>query len=363
VRGNHDPQSHMFSYFSPEERVPATHPLRAIKQHADAALQELSPVFDQMYSEVGRPSIPPERLLKSLLLMALYTVRSDRLFCEMLDYNILYRWFLDMNLEERSFDASSFSKNRERLLNHRVSQRFFDAVVRLARRDGLLSDEHFTVDGTLIEAWASLKSFQPKDRTPGDPPDDDGNATVNFRGERRSNQTHESTTDPDASLMRKGLGKEARLSFSAHVLMDNRHGLCLDFTVTRAVGVTEREAARRMLARQGRKRIRPTTLGADKGYHTRDFVELLRAKGIRPHIARNRSRQTPGLDGRTTRHTSYALSQRKRKRIEEIFGWLKVTGGLRKTRFVGIARVEQAAHFAVSAYNLLRMARLQPAPG
>ncbi len=363
MRGNHDPQSHMFSYFSPEERVPASHPLRAIKRHADAALKDLSPLFDEMYSEVGRPSIPPERLLKSLLLMALYTVRSDRLFCEMLDYNILYRWFLDMNLEERSFDASSFSKNRERLLTHRVSQRFFDAVVRLARREGLLSDEHFTVDGTLIEAWASLKSFQPKDRRPTDPPDDPGNAAVNFRGERRSNQTHESITDPEAKLVRKGPGKEAKLSFGAHALMDNRHGLCVDFTVTEAVGVTERDAARRMLSRQGRKRIRPRTLGADKGYHTRDFVDHLRAKGIRPHIAQSRNRVTPGLDARTTRHESYAISQRKRKRIEEIFGWSKVIGGLRKVRVRGRARVEQAGHFVGAAYNLLRMARLRPMPG
>lgn len=363
MRGSHDPQSHMFSYFSPEERVPAAHPLRAIKQHADAALRELSPVFDQMYSEVGRPSIPPERLLKSLLLMALYTVRSDRLFCEMLDYNILYRWFLDMNLEERSFDASSFSKNRERLLTHRVSQRFFDAVVGLARRDGLLSDEHFTVDGTLIEAWASLKSFQPKGATPTDPPDDPGNAAVNFRGERRSNQTHESTTDPDAKLIRKGLGKEAKLSFAAHALMDNRHGLCVDFTVTEAVGVTEREAASRMLARQGRKRIRPRTLGADKGYHTSDFVNDLRERGIRPHIAQSRNRVTPGLDARTTRHESYAMSQRKRKLIEEMFGWSKVIGGLRKVRVRGTTRVEQAGHFVAAAYNLLRMSNLRPMPG
>jgi transposase len=353
----------MFSYFSPENRVPAAHPLRAIKRHADAALKELSPIFEQMYSEVGRPSIPPERLLKSLLLMALYTVRSDRLFCEMLDYNILYRWFLDMNLDERSFDASSFSKNRERLLTHRVSQRFFDAVVTLARREGLLSDEHFTVDGTLIEAWASLKSFQPKGSEPKDPPDDPGNATVDFRGERRSNQTHESKTDPDAKLMRKGPGKEARLSYGAHALMDNRHGLCVDFTVTEAVGVTEREAARRMLSRQGRKRIRPKTLGGDKGYHTRDFIDALRARGIRPHIAQSRDRVTPGLDGRTTRHEGYAISQRKRKLIEELFGWSKVIGGLRKVRVRGTARVEQAGQFVAAAYNILRMAKLRPLPG
>jgi len=364
VRGSHDPQSYMFSYLSPEGRVPASHPLRAIKRHADAALKDLSPIFDEMYSEVGRPSIPPERLLKSLLLMALYTVRSDRLFCEMLDYNILYRWFVDMNLDERSFDASSFSKNRERLLNHRVSQRFFDAVVGIARREGLLSDEHFTVDGTLIEAWASLKSFQRKGaKGPKNPPDDPGNAAVNFRGERRTNQTHESATDPDAKLIRKGPGKEAKLSYAGHALMDNRHGLCVDFTVTEAVGVTEREAARRMLARQGRKRIRPRTLGADKGYHTSDFVDDLRARGIRPHIACIPDRQTPGLDARTTRHESYAISQRKRKLIEELFGWGKVIGGLRKVRVRGTARVDQAGHFVAAAFNLLRIAKLCPTPG
>jgi transposase len=364
LRGKKDTQSHIFSYFSPEERVPTKHPLRQIKAYADEALKELSPVFDQMYSNVGRPSIPPERLLKSMLLMALYSVRSDRLFCEMLDYNILYRWFLDMDLEEASFDASSFSKNRERLLNHRVSQRFFDAVVRLARREGLLSDEHFTVDGTLIEAWASLKSFQARDKKPGNPPDDPGNATVNFHGERRLNETHESTTDPQAKLMRKGRGKEAKLSFGAHALMDNRDGLCVDFTVTPSVGVTEPQAARGMLARQGRKRVKPKTLGADKNYHTKGFVKQLRERRIQPHIAQIRGRVTPGLDGRTTRHESYIISQRKRKRIEEIFGWLKTIGGLRKTRFIGVARVEHVAHIAATAYNLLRIAKLLgPAPG
>ncbi len=214
MRGEHDRQGHMFSYFSPEERVPKKHPLRAIKANADSVLKELSPLFDRMYSDTGRPSIPPERLLKSLLLIALYSVRSDRLFCEMLDYNILFRWFLDMNLEESSFDASSFSKNRERLLEHEVSQRFFDAVVKQARRQGLLSDEHFTVDGTLIEAWASMKSFRRNDGSDRDPPDEGGNPTVNFHGEKRSNKTHESTTDPEAKLFRRskeGAGSAAVL--------------------------------------------------------------------------------------------------------------------------------------------------------
>ncbi len=254
--------------------------------------------------------------------MAFYSVRSDRLFCEMLDYNILFRWFLDMNMEEASFDASTFSKNRRRLLDHRVSERFLDAVVELARAEDLLSDEHFTVDGTLIEAWASLKSFKLKDSRAGRDPDDPGNASVDFRGERRSNQTHESTTDPEAKLLRKGLGKESKLCYGGHALMDNRHGLCVDMKVTPSVGVTEAQAAGVMLSRQGRKRIRPKTLGADKGYHNRDFIDYLRRKGIRPHVAMIEGRETPGLDGRTTRHDGYTWSQRKRKRIEEIFGWL-----------------------------------------
>jgi transposase len=316
-----------------------------------------------MYSDTGRPSIPPERLLKSLLLIALYSVRSDRLFCETLDYNILFRWFLDMNLEEASFDASSFSKNRERLLTHNVSQRFFDAVVKLARKCQLLSDEHFTVDGTLIEAWASMKSFKPKAQQDQEPPDDPGNPTVDFHGERRSNDSHASTTDPESRQFKKGPGKEAKLCYAGHALMDNRHGLCTDLTVTPSVGTTEPQAAQTMLARQRRKRIRPKTLGADKGYHTRAFVAHLRCKGIKPHVAQVTGRKTPGLDGRTTRHTTYAISQRKRKRVEEIFGWLKTVAGMRKTRFHGIARIQQHAHFAGAAYNLLRIAKLQTVPG
>lgn len=359
MRGEHNPQEHMFSYLSPEKRVPPDHPLRPIKGYADRVLKALSGIFDEMYSTTGRPSIPPERLLKSLLLMALYSVRSDRLFCEMLDYNILFRWFLDMSLEEASFDASTFSKNRERLLGHRVSQRFFDQVVRLAREKGLLSDEHFTVDGTLIEAWASMKSFQRKDSAGPKGPGGSGD----FRGERRTNATHQSTTDPEARLMRKGAGKEAKLCFAGHALMDNRYGLCVEATVTEALTRTERAAAKAMLARQGRKRIRPKTLGGDKGYHAAEFVAYLRARHIRPHIAEVSGRTTPGLDRRTTRHVGYALSQRKRKRIEEIFGWLKTTAGLRKARVRGTARIGQTLHMAVAAYNLLRIARLSPAPG
>ncbi len=363
MRGELNPQGHMFSYFSPEQRVPRDHPLRAIKRHADEALKPLAATFEVMYSDTGRPSIPPERLLKASLLIALYSIRSDRLFCEQLDYNILFRWFLDMSLEEDPFDPSTFSKNRERLMGYDVALSFFDAVVKLAREKGLLSDDHFTVDGTLIEAWASLKSFKAKSKQKTPPPDDPGNPSVDFHGEARSNATHESTTDPQARLAKKGAGKESRLAFSGHALMENRHGLCLDIHIRTADGYAEREAALKMLARQGRKRIKPKTLGADKGYHTKDFVARLRRRGIIPHVARIESRKTPGLDARTTRHDGYALSQKKRKRIEEIFGWMKTVGGLRKTRVRGIARTQLLAHLTGAAYNLLRISRLCPATG
>lgn len=363
MRGELNPQSHLFSYFSPEERVPTSHPLRAIKQYADEALASMRASFAAMYSDTGRPSIPPERLLKASLLIALYSVRSDRLFCEMLDYNILFRWFLDMNLEEASFDASTFSKNRERLIEHETALAFFDAVVRLARIKDLLSDAHFSVDGTLIDAWASAKSFRPKGDKTKRPPDDPGNPTVDFHGERRGNATHESATDPEARLAKKSAGKEARLSFCGHALMENRNGLLLDIAVTKADGLAERAGALALLARQARKRVRPKSLGADKAYHTRDFVARLRKRGVAPHIACIERRTTPGLDRRTTRHDSYAVSQRKRKRIEEIFGWLKTVGGLRKSRLKGIARTQLLAHLHGAAYNLLRIGRLCPTTG
>jgi transposase len=284
MRGHVDPQSQLFSYFSPEERVPAGHPLRSIKAYAESALKRIRPLLDGLYSEIGRPSIPPERLLKAQLLIALYSVRSDRLFCETLDYNILFRWFLDMSLQEASFDASSFSKNRERLASEEVAVKFFDAVVREARRLKLLSDEHFSVDGTLIEAWASMKSFRPKDGG-GSGPDAGGDR--DFKGERRRNDTHESTTDPEAKLLRKGPGKEAKLCFAGHALMDNRHGRMTDVALTPAVGVTEAEAALEMLKRQRRKHLRPKSVGADKGYHSRRFVTALRKKRTAAHVAIN----------------------------------------------------------------------------
>ena len=355
MRGEVNPQGAMFSYFSPEERVPKDHPLRSIKADTDAVLKKLSSELGALYSDTGRPSIPPERLLKAQLLIALYSVRSDRQFCEMLDYNILFRWFLDMSLEETGLDQSNFSRLRERLVTEDTARNFFDAVVARARDQGLLSSDHFTVDGTLIEAWASNKSFKPKD---GPPPPPDGRGGVNFRGESRTNKTHESSTDPDAKMMRKGPGKEAKLSYAGHALMENRNGLCVDLQIRSAIEA-EPKAAEAVLNRQRRKGVRPKSLAGDKGYHTRHFIQRLRDRGIAPHIAQIEGRSTPGLDARTTRHPGYEVSQRKRKRIEEIFGWLKTYGGLRKTRFIGTVRVQLHAYFAGAAYNLLRMSRLQ----
>jgi transposase len=355
MRGEVDPQSALFSYFSPESRVPVDHPLRAIKADTDAVLKEISAELGSLYSSTGRPSIPPERLLKGQLLIALYSVRSDRQFCQMLDYNILFRWFLDMSLDEAGLDQSAFSRLRERLVNEDVARRFFDAVVKRARGQGLLSSDHFTVDGTLIEAWASHKSFKPKN---GPPPPSDGQGGVNFRGQPRTNETHESSTDPEAKSARKGQGKEAKLSYAGHALMENRNGLCVDLQIRSAI-ISEAVAAEALLDRQRRKGVRPKSLSGDKGYHSRSFVQSLRDRGIRPHIARIEGRRTPGLDARTTRHESYRISQKKRKRIEEIFGWLKTYGGLRKTRFIGTARVQLHAYLAGAAYNLLRMSRLR----
>jgi transposase len=346
----------MFHYFSAESRVPADHPLRRVKKLADRALGAIGAELDALYSSVGRPSIAPERLLKGQLLIALYSVRSDRQFCEQLDYNILFRWFLDMDLERASLDQSNFSRLRERLVTTDLARRFFDEVVSLARREKLLSADHFTVDGTLIEAWASFKSFKRKD---GEPPQDGGDGTgmVDFKGEKRSNATHQSTTDAESRLMRKGNGQPAKLSYGGHVLMENRNGLCVDILITESTQA-EHRAARQLLTRARRRRIHPKTLGADKGYHVREFVEHLREHRIRPHIARITNRKTPGLDGRTTRTVGYQVSQRKRKRVEEIFGWLKTVGGLRKTRFIGQAKTQMAAFMSGAAYNLLRIAKL-----
>jgi transposase len=354
----------MLMLMSPETRVPATHPLRGIKKLADAALTELSPVFDEMYSAMGRPSIPPERLLKSMLLIALYTVRSERQFCEQLDYNLMFRWFLDMDMEEPSFDPTVFTKNRDRLVASDAAGEFFRAVVEQAKAAGLISREHFSVDGTLIDAWASLKSFKRKDSSADDkpPPDDPGNPSVDFHGEKRTNETHESTTDPDARLARKGKGKEAKMSYSAHALIENRNGLLVDFQMDEADGRAERRNALEMLDANlpGTGRV---TVAGDKGYDTRDFVDQCRARNVTPHVAQNAygSRRS-AIDARTTRRPGYAVSQRFRKRIEEVFGWMKTVGNFRKTRFRGFGANQLAAYMVGAAYNLLRVARLLTAP-
>lgn len=364
MRGADTKQASMLSLLTPEKRVPAKHPLRAVKKLAEAALRDLSSVFDGMYSSIGRSSIPPERLLKASLLMAFYTVRSERLFCEQLDYNILFRWFLDMSMEEPSFDHSTFSKNRERLIAHDVAHEFFVRIVEQARAAGLMSDDHFTVDGTLIDAWASLKSFRKKDEKPGDrpPPDDPGNPSVDFHKEKRSNETHQSTTDPDARLARKGKGKEAKLAYSQHALMENRNGLLVDLRIAEANGTAEREVALEMIDDRvpGARRI---TLGADKGYDTKDFVAECIARNITPHVAQNISKnRSSAIDARTTRHAGYTVSQRLRKRVEEIFGWSKTVGNFRRTRYKGPARTELASYLVGAAYNLLRMGRLLALP-
>jgi transposase len=362
MRGKPNQQASMLSLRTPEERVPRDHPLRGVKELADEALRELSPVFDGMYSKRGRHSIPPERLLKATLLMALHSVRSERLFCEQLNYNLLYRWFLDMDLEERSFDHSTFSFNRERLLKHEVAEQFFAAVVSQAKERGLTSSEHFSADGTLIDAWASLKSFRPKGEKPKDrePPDDPGNPTVNFHGEKRSNETHESMTDPEAKLMRKSNGQTAKLSYSLNGLIENQNGILVELQLEQATGMAERDAAIGMLYRLGgTSRI---TLGADKGYDTRDFVADCRHLNVTPHVAQNfGKRRRSAIDARTTSPPGYAVSQRKRKLIEEVWGWMKSVGGMRKSRFIGKARTAMAASLVAAAYNLLRIAKLQAA--
>src|SRR5689334_18400279 len=342
MRGEMKQQASMLSLVGPDKRVPQAHPIRRIKALADAELRRLSPVFDEMYGSMGRPSIPPEMLLKSCLLIALFSVRSERQFCERLDYDLMFRFFLDMNLDEESFDASTFAKNKERLLKADVARLFFEGVVRQAREARLMSGEHFTVDGTLIEAWASLKSFRPrgeKGRKHRRPPDDPGNPTVNWHGEKRSNATHESITDPEAKLARKGNNQAAKLSYSAHVLMENRHGLCADIALTPATGDSEWLAATAMIDRQRSNGIRPKTVGADKAYDVARFIQDLRSRGIAPHVAQQiTSHRRSKIDRRTTRHPGYGLSQRCRKKVEEIFGWMKTVGGFRKTRYRGQSR-------------------------
>jgi transposase len=357
VRGPDEQTAHLFSYVSPEQRVPATHPLRPIRQMTDRVLATLSRKFTAMYSPIGRPSIPPEQLLRALLLQVLYTIRSERMLMEQLEYNLLFRWFVGLNMDDPVWDATVFSKNRDRLLAGDVATAFFQAVLAEADAQHLTSDEHFTVDGTLLEAWASLKSFK-KVGEDAPPPDDPGNPTVNFHGETRTNATHASTTDPDARLARKGPGKEAKLSYSGHVLMENRNGLAVDVALLPATGTAEREAAIEMIGE--RPDTGRLTVGGDKNYDTQEFVAQLREMEVTPHVAQNDTNRRSAIDGRTTRHPGYAVSQQKRKRIEEIFGWLKTVGGLRKLHHRGHERVEWVFTFAVAAYNLVRIRNLAP---
>jgi transposase len=361
MRGDDRQQAGMWSYISPEQRVPPDHPLRPIRAMVDTILADLSHEFATLYSPVGRPSIPPEKLLRALLLQVLYSIRSERLLMEQLDYNLLFRWFVGLNMDDPIWDATVFTKNRERLLAGNIAQAFFERALAQARGRGFLSDEHFTVDGTLIEAWASLKSFKRKDAAGGPPPDDPGNPTVDFHGERRSNLTHVSLTDPDARLVRKTKGHEAKLAYQGHVLMENRHGLAVEGCATRASGYAERAAALEMVGH--RATAGRITVGADKGYDTRDFVEALRLVQVTPHVAQNTSNRSSAIDQRTTRHAGYEVSQWKRKRVEEIFGWLKTVGLLRKTRHRGRARVNWMFVFGLAVYNLVRIRNLAEASG
>ena len=357
MRGDDRQQAAMFSYISPEARVPRDHPLRAIRGLVDEVLAELSPRFGALYAQDGRPSIPPEKLLRAQLLQVLYTVRSERQLMEQLDYNLLFRWFVGLNLDDPVWDATVFTKNRQRLLDGEIAGAFLERVVLQARQRDLLSDEHFTVDGTLIEAWASLKSFKRRDRA-APPPDDPGNPTVNFHGERRSNATHESTTDPEARLAKKGPRQAAKLSYQGHAVMDNRHGLVVNACATPATGTAERETAAALAGA-----LPPgATMGADKGYDTRAFVDALRGLGITPHVAQNTSNRSSAIDGRTTRHAGYLVSQQKRKLVEEIFGWLKTVGLMRKTRHRGVRRVDWMFTFAAAVYNLVRIRNLMEQP-
>lgn len=350
MRGNEDKQQAVFSYVSLEERVPADHPLRPIRLVVDQILSAMSARFDALYAQSGRPSIPPERLLRALLLQIFFSVRSERMLMQQLDYNLLFRWFAGLEIDEPVWNHAVFSKNRERLLNEVIAREFFARVLEQAQPH--LSKEHFTVDGTLIEAWASQKSFQPKDGRDGD--------GTNFRGQQRRNDTHESKTDPDARLYRKGNGQEAKLSYLGHVLIENRNGLIVDALATTADGTAEADAALLMAEKLRRKqRCGPITLGADKAYDQRELVQTLRELGVTAHVAQNTSRRRSALDRRTTRHASYTASLRRRPLIEKVFGWLKPIGGLRKVKLRGLEKVGWLMTYAAAAYNLWRIPKLQ----
>jgi transposase len=358
MRGSDERSGELFCYVDLEKRVRLDHPLRAIRVLTDSALEALSSDFAALYSGLGRPSIAPEMLLRAMLLQAFYSVRSERQLMERLEFDLLFRWFVGLGMDDPVWDHSTFSKNRDRLLDGEIAAKFLSAVLAQPRVKRLLSSDHFSVDGTLIEAWASMKSFKPKE-----PPDAGGtrgggrNTPTDFRGEKRSNQTHRSTTDPDARLYRKGPGMEAKLCFIGHGLMENRSGLIVDARLTRVSGHAERLAALDMIEGFA-DRPRAVTLGADKGYDAADFVEELRTINVRPHVARNTSGRRSAIDRRTTRHPGYAASQRIRKRIEEAFGWIKMIAGLRKTKLRGLPKVDWGFTFAVAAYNLMRAPKL-----
>ena len=357
MRGTENKQDKLFSYVSQEDRIPQHHPMRKLRELIDPILQKMSPTFDTMYAEEGRPSIPPEYLLRASLVQVLYSIRSERLLMEELDYNLLYRWFVGLSMDDAVWDHSVFSKNRDRLLDADIATQFLKQVVALARERKLLSDEHFTVDGTLIEAWAGHKSFVKKDSPPPrQDGDDPGNPTIDFHGEQRTNDTHQSTTDPEARLYKKSTGKESKLSFLGHVVMDNRHGLVVGTSYTHANGTAERTAGRTMMKKVKGKRKKRLTLGVDKNYDTADFVHEMRGLNITPHAAQNTKRRGgSALDERTTRHPGYEISQRKRKLVEEIFGWLKTIGPMRKIKYKGLALGGWIFTFASAAYNLIRI--------
>ena len=357
MRGDRREEDQLFSYVPLEDRVPEKHPLRVIREFVDPILAQLSPRFDAIYAKTGRPSIPPEQLLRALLLQVLYTVRSERMLCEQLQYNLLFRWFVGLGMDGQVWVPTVFTKNRDRLLEGEIAEAFFAAVLAEARRRGWLSDEHFTVDGTLLEAWASHKSFQPKTGQPPRQKARGRNPNRSFRGERRRNDTHESRTDPDARLARKSKGEASRLAYQANVLMENRNGLIVDTEVMIASGTAEREAALRMLDRlPARKRRR--TLGGDKGYDTHDFVHEVRDRNFTPHVAQNDSGRRSAIDARTTRHAGYSISQQKRKLVEQSFGWDKTVGLMRKLRHRGIRLVSWMFTFTNAAFNLVRMRTL-----
>ncbi len=347
----------MLTTLSPEEMIPADHPIRRIRKVVEVVLAELDGEFEAMYSRTGRPSVPPEQLLKATVLMALYSIRSERAFCERLNYDLLFKWFLDLPIDARAFDPTTFTKNRERLLDHEIADRFFALVVAEAKLRRYLSSEHFSVDGTLLEAWASHKTFKPKDGSGGGPAGPGRNRDVDYHGQRRSNETHASTTDPEARLARKSDGSPAQLAYAGHLLMEHRNALIVDIEFTPATGHAERDAALAMLGRQPPRRGR-RTLAADKGYDAAGFVTDVRDLGFTPHVAPNTSRRRSAIDGRTTRHRGHLISQRIRKRIEEPFGWMKTVAGGRKLRYIGKQRNRAWFIMTGAIYNIIRIAAL-----